>query len=64
MNREQYQLESWAMTKKWREYRRAKMARRQNRNEKKRKRLEVEEFGYFVKDQDAFDDWLLQELNL
>tara|TARA_R100001594_G_scaffold51583_2_gene85004 strand:+ start:159 stop:353 length:195 start_codon:yes stop_codon:yes gene_type:complete len=64
MNKLQFQLESWRMTKDYREYRRAKLERRERAKAKKLQREHAKAFGYYIKDEEKFDDWLLKELGL
>tara|TARA_B100000700_G_scaffold208136_1_gene228712 strand:+ start:367 stop:561 length:195 start_codon:yes stop_codon:yes gene_type:complete len=64
MNKLQFQLESWRMTKDYREYRRAKLERKERAKAKKLQREHAKAFGYYIKDEEKFDDWLLKELGL
>ena len=64
MTKSEFQLESWRMTKQWREYRRSKQERRERAKAKKLQRDHADAFGYYIKDEEKFDDWLLKELGL
>ena len=64
MTKSEFQLESWRMTKQWREYRRAKLERKERARAKKLQREHPDAFGYYIKDEEKFDDWLLKELGL
>ena len=64
MTKSEYQLESWRMTTDYRKYRRAKQERRERARAKKLQRDHAKAFGYYIKDEEKFDDWLLKELGL
>jgi hypothetical protein len=64
MTKSQFQLESWRITKQWREYRRAKQERKERARAKKLQRDHAKAFGYYIKDEEKFDEWLLKELGL
>ena len=64
MTKSEFQLESWRMTTDYRKYRRAKVERRERAKAKKLQREHAKAFGYYIKDEEKFDDWLLKELGL
>ena len=64
MTKSEFQLESGRMTKQWREYRRSKQERKERARAKKLQREHADAFGYYIKDEEKFDDWLLKELGL
>ena len=64
MTKSECQLESWRMTKQWREYRRAKVERKERAKAKKLQRDHANAFGCYIKDEEKFDEWLLKELGL
>ena len=64
MTKSEFQLESWRMTTDYRKYRRAKLERKERARAKKLQRDHAKAFGYYIKDEEKFDDWLLKELGL
>ena len=52
------------MPKQWREYRRSKQERKERARAKTLQREHADAFGYYIKDEEKFDDWLLKELGL